>query len=325
MQAKNCQKIKLLKIIEILRQDSDAENPITTEELVSRLKALNISSERRTVAKDVAVLNEQGYEVLTTRRGKEKAYYVEDRSFSVPEIKILIDAVQAASFITEKKSAELIDKLADLGGGHRAEILKGNLVRFNTRKHRNESIYYNVGYLEEALQKKCKVSFLYFDLDLNGRRVYRKNRERYIVEPVALIFSEENYYLLTYSPKHKDVVVYRIDRMELVKTEDEPICKTTRQRQEIVGKFTSEAFRMYGGDEERVTLRFDPQLIGSVYDRFGEDISIYRDGDALYTTVNIQISPTFWGWIFQFGNKMKITAPESAVEKFQMQKGLIFE
>ncbi len=213
MSDNNCQKIKLLKIVELLRQETDEQHPIPTREMCKRLALMNISCDRRTLGRDISTLNKQGYEVMFTWQGREKAYYVEDRSFSVPELKILIDAVQAASFITRRKSSELIDKLADLGGSHRAEILKSNMVCFNTRKHSNEAIYYNVGYLEEALVKKKKASFYYFDLDETGERVYRKNKERYIVDPVALVFHEDNYYLMCYSAKYNDIVHYRVDRI----------------------------------------------------------------------------------------------------------------
>lgn len=138
----NCQKIKLLKLMELLRQETDELHPLSTNEICNRLNTMGISCERRTLAKDISLLNEQGFEVMWCRVGKEKAYYVEDRSFSVPELKILIDAVQAANFITDKKSIELIDKISALGGSHRADILKNNIVCFNTRKHSNETIYY---------------------------------------------------------------------------------------------------------------------------------------------------------------------------------------
>jgi predicted DNA-binding transcriptional regulator YafY len=313
----NCQKIKLLKIMELLRQESDEQHPIPTSEFCRRLIAMNISSERRTLAKDIAMLNKQGYEIMFTQRGREKAYYVEDRSFSVPELKILIDAVQAASFITKKKTDELIDKLADLGGSHRAEILKSNVVCFNTRKHSNESIFYNVGYLEEALQKKQKASFCYFDLDEKGERVYRKEKERYIVEPMALVFHEDNYYLMCYSPKYKDIVNYRVDRMESVAVEEEPVSEEALLQEADVGKYTEQVFKMYNGPKEDVVLQFDQSLLGVIYDKFGEDTKVIRSSDtSLVATVKVQISPTFWGWLFQFGGKMKLLSPESVIEEY---------
>lgn len=181
----NKQKIKLLYVMEMLRQETDEQHPMLTSQIIDKLAEIGISCERRTVGTDMRLLNEYGYEVMCTMVGHEKAYYVEDRSFSVPELKILIDAVQAAKFVTDKKTDELIDKIADLGGRHRAEILKGNMVCFNTRKHTNESIYYNVGMLEEAIQEKKQASFLYFDLNENKERVYRKDATRYVVEPIA--------------------------------------------------------------------------------------------------------------------------------------------
>ena len=232
----NCQKIKLLKLMELLRQETDEHHPLSTNEICSRLSTMGISCERRTLAKDILLLNEQGFEVMCCRVGKEKGYYIEDRRFSVPEIKILIDAVQAANFITEKKSSELIDKISALGGSHQADILKSNLVHFNTRKHSNETIYYSVGYLEDAIQQKNKVLFRYFDLDEHGEKVYRRDGHRYVVEPVALVFHEDNYYVVVYSAKHDGTANYRIDRMDSVEIIDEPVSqKALTLRNEVAG------------------------------------------------------------------------------------------
>ncbi|MBR1750967.1 MAG: WYL domain-containing protein, partial [Ruminococcus sp.] len=141
-------KLRIVKLLEILQQDTDSEHPIGTNSLLKRLAELGFTADRRTVARDIEILNAQGYEVMQVKDGKQNAYYIEDRSFNLPELKILIDAVQAASFITDKKSDELIQKIAALGGSHQAEVLTGNIVHFNTRKHTNEQIYINVNALE---------------------------------------------------------------------------------------------------------------------------------------------------------------------------------
>lgn len=322
----NCQKIKLLKIIEMLRQDSDEQHPLSTGAICKRLEAMHISCDRRTLAKDMDTLNKQGYEVMSTVEGHSKAYYVTDRSFSVPELKILLDAVQAASFITDDKTKELTEKIAALGGSHQAEILKGNIVRFNTRKHNNKAIYYNVGYLEEALETKRKASFCYFDLNENGERVYRKDKERYIVDPVALVFHEDNYYLMCYSPKYEDTVNYRVDRMDTVAVESEPICEEAALQATDVATYTEQAFKMYNGEKADVLLQFDQSLIGTIFDKFGEDTQMLRVNESLLvTTIKVQISPTFWGWVFQFGNKMKILSPDSVIEEFKEQAKAVFE
>lgn len=312
----NCQKIKLLKLMEILCQETDEDHPLKTVELCDRLIGMGITCDKRTLGRDVKVLNEQGYEVMERLIGHEKAYYICDRSFSVPELKILIDAVQAANFVTDKKASQLIDKIADLGGSHRAEILKSNIVNFNTRKHSNETIYYTVGYLEEAIQKNRKVAFRYFDLDETGKRLFRLDGAKYTTEPVALVFNEDNYYLITYNARHENTTNYRVDRIDTAAILDEPISETARALRKKVARYTETAFKMFDGQTETVTLRFDDKLIGVVYDKFGEETKMTRlDEHTIETTVQVRIAPTFWGWIFQFGTDMDIVSPETLKEE----------
>ena len=294
------------------------EHPIGTNELCNKLAELGIQADRRTVAKDISVLNEQGYEVMQTKLGKQNAYYIEDRSFSLPELKILIDAVQAASFITEKKSSDLISKIAALGGSHQAEILTGNIVHFNTRKHNNEQIYYNVNVLENTIREKKMASFLYFDLDENLNKAYRKDRAIYEVEPIALVFNNDNYYLMAYDPNtENEVRNYRVDRMDSVQQLDKGICKAATEKIRTVSKFTEQVFRMYGGRTELVTLRFEKKLIGSIYDKFGEKTNIGKCGDEYFVAVEVQISPTFWSWLITFKGQMKLTAPDSVIAEYK--------
>ncbi len=322
----NCQKIKLLKLLELLRQETDEQHPMTTMAIIDRLAQMGISCERRTLAKDITVLNDQGFEVMFRWVNGEKGYYIEDRSFSVPELKILIDAVQAASFITPKKTAELIDKIADLGGSNRANILKANMVCFNTRKHSNESIYYNVDFLEDAIQQRRKIIFRYFDLNENGEKVYRREGHHYVVEPIALVFNEDNYYLMVYSSRHDSTANYRVDRMDAVEVIDEPITEKAIALRSSIDSYTEQAFKMYGGTPVDITIQFDAKLIGVVYDKFGEDTKMIRTGeDAFVATVKVQISPTFWGWLFQFGGQMKVLSPESVIEDYKKRAAALIE
>lgn len=321
----NCQKIKLLKLLELLRQETDEQHPLPTNAVCSKLAGMGITCDRRTLAKDIALLNEQGYEVTWTWVGKEKGYYIEDRSFSVPELKILIDAVQAASFITDKKTAELIDKIADLGGSHRADIMKSNMVCFNTRKHSNEAIYYNVGFLEDAIQQQKKVIFYYYDLNENGEKIYRRQGHHYVVEPVALVFNEDNYYLMVYSAKHDNTANYRVDRMEKVEIIDDSICEKALALRDSIGGYTEQAFKMYGGQPVDVVLEFGTKLIGVVYDKFGEDTKMIRSGEKCIATVKVQISPVFWGWLFQFAGQMKVLSPDAVIIDYKKHAAMLIE
>ena len=317
MAEENLLKIKLLRIMEILRQETDEDHPMTKVELASRLVAMNISCSPRSLIRDIKLLNEQGYEIMERLIGHEKGYYVCDRSFSIPELKILIDAVQAASFVTDKKTGELIDKIAALGGGHRAAILKGNLVKFNTRKHRNETVYYTVGFIEDAIQKNKKIIFKYFDLDENGQKVYRREGHHYVVEPVALVFNEDNYYLIVYSEKHDGTANYRVDRIDSVEIIDDPVSDKARSLRRKVARYTEEAFKMFNGQSETVTLRYVDKLIGPVLDKFGEVTKMTRvDDHTIEATVQVRIAPTFWGWLFQFGTDMDIVEPEALKDEY---------
>ena len=313
----NYSKVKLIKLLELLRQHSDEQHPMSTNHICAAMEEMGIPCDRRIVTQDVAVLGELGYEIMTTTVGHEKAYFVEDRSFSLPELKILIDAVHASSFITEKKSRELIEKLAALAGSHRAEVLKRNMVCFNTRKHSNEKILYIVDTLEEAILSQKKVIFLYFDLDENAQRVYRRGGHHYVVEPVALVFNEDNYYMTCYSSRHDSTSNYRIDRMDGVKIIDEPCCEKAIALRDEVASYTEQAFKMFSGQLEDVVLEFDRSIIGAVYDKFGEGVKMLPSGEnKCIATVKVRISPTFWGWLFQFVGLMKVLSPEPVKEEY---------
>ena len=311
-------KLRVVKLLEILQQDTDSEHPVATNSLLQRLADLSYTADRRTVARDIEILNAQGYEVMQVKDGKQNAYYIEGRSFSLPELKILIDAVQAASFITDKKSNDLIKKIAALGGSHQAEILTGSLVHFNTRKHTNEHIYYNVEILEQAVRDKLKATFRYFDLDEKLNKVYRKDGAVYKTEPIALVFNNDNYYLMTYDPSaDNNVRNYRIDRMDSVEILNEKICKEAKAKIRTVSRYTEQVFRMYGGRTEKVTLQFDKKLMGAVYDKFGEKTKIRKKGEEYNASVEVQISPTFWSWLMTFKGNMIISEPQELANEYQ--------
>ena len=312
----NYRKVKLIKLLELLRQHTDEQHPMTTNQICAAMDAAGIPCDRRIVTQDVTALNDLGYEIMATMVGHEKAYYVDDRSFSLPELKILIDAVHASSFITQKKSQELIEKIA----AHRAEVLKRNMVCFNTRKHSNEKILYNIDTLEEAILAQKKVIFLYFDLDENGQRVYRRGAHHYVVEPVALVFNEDNYYMSCYSSRHDSTSNYRVDRMDGVKIIEESCSPKALALRDEVAAYTGQAFKMFGGRQEDVVLEFDRKLIGVVYDKFGESVQMLPSGEnRCIATVKVRISPTFWGWLFQFAVEMQVISPAWVTEEYREQ------
>lgn len=315
--AENNQKIKLLRIMEFLRAESTEGKPVSTSQIISYLNSIHISCERRTLYKDMDMLIESGANIVKTELGRENAYYMNEVSFSLAEVKTLIDAVQAANFVPADKTADLVEKLLSYAGVRRSEIVRDNIIFYNNHKHSNQDIYENIEQIELAIRQKKQVSFYYFDLDEKRNRVYRKEKKRYITDPVALVFSEDNYYLVAYSQKYQNAVNYRVDRMDTVEVEEEPICEEALIKKRKTETYTEQVFKMYNGEAETVTLEFAPKLLGAVYDKFGEDLEIrHCDGGWLKIKIKVQISPPFFGWVFQFKDRMRIVEPSRVADEY---------
>lgn len=319
--AENNQKIKLLRIMEFLRAESTEGKPVSTSQIISYLNSIHISCERRTLYKDMDMLIESGANIVKTELGRENAYYMNEVSFSLAEVKTLIDAVQAANFIPVDKTADLVEKLLSYAGVRRSEIVRDNIIFYNNHKHSNRDIYENIEQIELAIKKKKQLSFYYFDLNEKRERVYRKEMKRYVEDPVALLFNEDNYYLVTYNRKHEKNLHYRVDRMDTVEIEDEPICEEARIKKRKTESYTEQVFKMYSGETEIVTMEFAPDKLGVIYDKFGENIEVrHADKGWLKIKVTVQISPTFWGWIYQLGDQIKIVSPKGVKPPFDIKE-----
>ncbi len=317
--ADNVNKIKLLKIVGFLSTDSSQNMPATTNQIIDYLDSIGISCDRRTLYRDMNLLMDSGLGIEKTLVSRENAYYIENDALTLAELKILIDAVQAANFITPDKTSTLMEKLMAMAGTRKKEILRKNTIFYNNHKHSNEDIFDNIEKIEIAIQKKRQVSFYYFDLNEKHERVYRKDKKRYVTDPVALVYNEDNYYLVTYSRKYAETVNYRVDRMDTVEVEETSLCDEARIRKKRPHTYTEQVFKMYNGTTTDVILEFDRDLLGAVYDKFGEYLFIRRaDEDKLRIKVTIQVSPPFWGWLMQFGGQMKIVSPDGLKPDFDI-------
>ena len=285
--------------------------------LIQKLDEMGIHCERKTIYRDIDTLIACGYDIIR-ERGKKNQYYVLDRSFDLPELHIMLDAVQAASFITPKKTEQLIDKLADLAGSRKGEVLKRNIVAFNTTKNGNENIYYLVDEIVRAITKKKKIEFQYFDYNERHKKVYRKDGAKYVMNPYATVFSGDNYYLLCYNDKYRTIMHYRVDRMDNVKMIEDVILPLEDEKKFDVTKHKKEVFGMFMGQEEQVTFDVHKSLLDVIYDKFGADIHLVSGNNETYRfTADVQISPVFMGWCCAFGEKVKIVAPDSVVEQLR--------
>lgn len=303
------QKMKLLYLMKILLDHTDADNTMTLQEIIGALADYGIKAERKSLYSDMELLRQFGLNI-ETRKTKTVGYYIDARDFELPELKLLVDAVQSSRFITAKKSEELIKKLSSLTSIHQSKQLKRQVYVADRPKTVNESIYYNIDAIHTAINDQKKISFRYFDYDISKRRVYRKNGEPYCQTPVALCWSDDNYYFICYSSKYDAFTHYRVDRMCDVTVCEEDTDKFDRKRFNIA-EHSKQTFGMFSGEIVKATLRFDQSLVNVILDRFGKDVNLHRKDDCFEISVDVSTSPVFLGWIFQFGNKAKIIAPDS--------------
>lgn len=312
----NSKRIRIIKIWELLNQESDEDHPLKTEYIIARLAEQGIPCHRKTLYEDIKVLNDGGYEVMVNRAISNE-YYVVDRDFDVPELQILMDAVQASRFISEKKSGELIKKIANLAGSNKGEVLKRNTIAFNTSKCTNEKVFYIINEIATALENKKKVSFLYYKFDSAHNKVYQHGGKPYVVNPLATVFCDDKYYLMCYDDKYGNIVHYRIDRMEKLVMLKEDIVVTEESKEFDVKRHKKQLFGMFVGAPKTVRFEADTDLTDSLYDKFGDDLDLTERDGKLVFQVEAQISPTFLNWVAGFGKKLKVVYPKEVVKKIK--------
>ena len=305
------QKLKLLYIRDYLERNSDEAHPVGAQELITMLANHGIECERKAVYSDIKALQDFGIDILN-RRGKNGGYYIGSRNFELPELKLLIDAVQSSRFLTEKKSRELIGKLLRECNRHDERLMHRDVVIDRRVKSMNETIYYNDDAIQDAISRGVQITFRYFDWAIDGSRRYRD--KEYMASPYGLCQDNENCYLLAHSPRY-GVTHYRVDRMTNILLTDEkrvPCPELTGPR---LVEHANQLFQMYSGENVGVKLRFHRSLTNVVFDRFGHDVMLIPDGEDHFTfVVEVAVSPIFLSWVIGFGEKAKIVYPPHVVD-----------
>ena len=307
------QKLKIFYILDYLQRNSHADHPVRATELIQMLQHQhNILCERKTVYSDIAALQDYGVDIVSVP-GKNGGYYIASQNFELPELKLLIDAVQSSRFLTEKKSRELIEKLCKECSVHEAKLVRRDVLVSGRVKSMNETIYYNVDSIQEAIGQNRQITFRYFDWNLDGTRKYR-DRD-YTASPYGLCQDNENCYLLAFSPRH-GVTSYRVDRMSHIQLTEE----TRVPCPELTGKnlveHANRLFQMYSGEAVDVKMRFHRSLVNVVVDRFGREAMLIPDGEEHFVfTTKVAVSPIFLSWVIGFGTKAKILHPQSVADQ----------
>lgn len=311
------QKTKLLHLCRILLRQTDEDHPLTVPQIIEALARQDIKAERKSIYDDLEALRLFGLDVQS-RKGKTPGWFVGGREFELPEVKLLMDAVQSSRFITQKKSDALIRKLEGLASVHQAGQLQRQVYVSGRIKVMNESIYYNVDKLHSAIAGQKAITFKYFDYDIAGQKVFRQEGKRYVVSPYGLIWNSENYYLVAFDHAHRELRHYRVDKMtEIVIT-----CLDREGREQYpnfqLAEYGQKHFGMYSGPELRVTLRGRRDKASLVWDRFGRDVILAPDGEEHFTvTLPVVISPQFFGWLLGLDGSVILTGPREAVAAYR--------
>ena len=309
-------KLKILYLMRLFLERTDEKHGLTLEEIASALGEMGISVERKALYSDIEALRTFGIDIQMRKEGTTR-YHVVSRDFEMPELKLLVDAVQGSKFITPKKSMELIKKLEALASEHEARQLQRQVFVAGRIKTMNESIYYTVDDIHEAINGNSKISFQYFEWNVEKEKVLRHDGKIYRVSPFALTWDDENYYLIAYDSENEQIRHYRVDKMQKIKVLDERRDGAERFRDFDMAQYPKKTFGMFRGKEELVTLRCKNKLASIIIDRFGRETQFFKvDGEHFEIHERVAISPLFLTWVLNFGADIEIVSPGSVRAEF---------
>ena len=318
MAKKENQKLKLLYLEKLLKEETDENHGLTMPQILEKLEDYGVSADRKTVYLDLEELRSFGSDIESEQIGKQTFYKLISREFELAELKLLVDSVLSAKFITENKSRTLIKKLESLVSVHEAKQLHRQVIISGRVKTMNESIYYNVDKLHTAINGGKQIRFRYFRYTVDKQEEYRRGGDWYYVSPWALHWDDENYYLIAYESESDQLRHYRVDKMKSISILEKP-----REGKELMESFDEAAyakklFGMYGGSDSRVAMVGRNEIVGVLFDRFGRDIPVIKtDEEHFQTYVDVTLSPQFYGWAAGLSDSLVITAPPEAVSEMK--------
>ena len=320
----NKQRLKLLYLMKIFSEETDEDHMLTLPQIIGKLKAYGVDVERKTLYQDFVLLRDFGFDIIGVQTQRNYFYHIGNRKFELPELKLLVDSVQSAKFITKKKSNVLIRKLEGMVSKYEARQLQRQVIISGRVKAMNESIYFNVDKLHEAIGAGSQISFKYYRWNINKKMELRKDGDWYQVSPWCLMWDDENYYLVGYDGSEKKIKHYRVDKMKCISVVD----KKREGKEEFkafnMPRYSKSLFGMYGGEEVLVTLEAENKMVGILIDRFGKDIPIKPvDDNHFRTSVVVAVSGQFLGWIMALDEGVKIVGPDGVVERMKKKIELL--
>lgn len=308
-------KMKLLLLLDFLSRYSDEEHPLSSAELCSMLQKKGVSCERKSVYRDIAVLNEYGVEVIRAHTPKA-GFFVSRREFELPEVRLLMDAVLAAPFITHKKTALLTQKLKGLLSCYQAECVSQQIYVEQRNKFENEEIYYSIDAINRAIAANRQISFHYYHRTISGHKLKLNQGKEFTISPYALLWANDKYYLVGNYGKYNNLSNYRLDRMKqaaVAQLESRHFSEVSPYRDFFdTADYLRKTFNMYNGEQEQVELRCTNDILEAVADKFGTDMEFCcHDENGFTVRAKICVSDGLMEWILQYGGRITVQSPES--------------
>lgn len=308
-------KLRLLKVLEILRTDSDSRHPISTAKILEQLEKYGIEAERKAIYRDIEAINASGIEVELAGSPK-KGYFLNSRNFEVPEICLLIDAVQSAGFIPKKSTEQLVKKLQSEVSVYEAAALRDRVCIMNRSKSENENIYRIIEALNTAIIGERMVKLVYMKTYLD-KTVPKTVSKEMTISPYALLWEADRYYLIGNNRKYDNLTHLRIDRIssiEILDVRARHFSEVSEYSQRFdTADYAKKAFNMFGGERCRIDLECDIKLLQQITDRFSDGIFIrHSENEPTFRfSVEAMLSEGLIGWIMQFGGGVRVISPES--------------
>ena len=302
--------------MQILLDKTDESHSLTMQEIIDELKAYGISAERKSLYNDIENLRIYGLDVIGVKENRTYYYHIGKRQFELAELKLLVDSVSAAKFITAKKSNELIRKIEGFASKYEARQLHRQIYSAERIKTVNESIYYNVDQIHAAIGQDVQITFQYFNWDVNKQQILRKGGALYKVSPWALSWDDENYYLVAFDSDENKIKHFRVDKMLHIELTRERRKGARLFRSFDMGAYAKKMFGMFSGKEEIVQIKCMNELAGVMIDRFGKDVMFVKmDNEHFQVNVKVAVSRQFLAWIMALGEGAVIIGPDSVVTR----------
>lgn len=312
------QKFKFTYLMKIMTEKTDDEHSLTMPQILEELEKYEVSAERKSIYEDFKDMSKLGIDVIKEQRGRETFYHIAGREFELAEVKLLIDAVQSAKFITQKKSKSLISKVKNFVSEHQAKQLQRQIVINDRVKTMNESVYYNVDDIHTAINQNRKIKFKYYKWDIDKKLVERHGGSYFVVSPWALLWDDENYYMIAFDDWDNKIKHYRVDKMMYIEVGNDERAGKEEFKNFDMAKYSKATFGMYHGEKTKVCIKFANHMCGVFIDRFGKD-TLFRKIDENHSEliVDINVSPQFFGWMFSLGNDVEIVSPIEVVNELR--------